>query len=222
MALLIAPPGKVIAVGLNYRDHARETNQKSPTTPMIFAHWTNALIGPGDPIILPPSEIDDRIDFEAELGVVIGSRARNVPAESALDVVSGYCCANDVSARKLQRYDSGGQHTMGKSLDTFDPIGALTPASEVPDPQRLRIRSILNGTVMQDSNTSEMIFSVAEVIAYLTRTVTLDPGDLIITGTPAGVGVFRKPKVLLQPGDEITIDIEGLAPLTNPVIAARD
>lgn len=219
MPLLIDRPGKVVAVGLNYLDHARETNQEPPATPMLFAHWPSALIGPGDAIVLPPPDIDDRIDFEAELGVVIGERVRNASVGSALDAVAGYCCANDVSARKLQRYDSGGQHTMGKCLDTFDPIGALTPASEVPDPQKLRIRSILNGTVMQDSNTADMIFSVAEIIAYLTRTVTLEPGDLIITGSPAGVGVFRKPKVLLQPGDEIVIDIEGLAPLGNPVVA---
>ncbi|MFE2995738.1 fumarylacetoacetate hydrolase family protein [Nocardia sp. NPDC059246] len=219
MPLSIDVPGKIIAVGLNYYDHAREIGVDVPDIPMLFGHWPNALIGPGDPIVLPDPALDHQIDYEAELAVVIGERVRGISAAEALDAVAGYCAFNDVSARTLQRTAGGGQQTMGKSLDTFDPVGAMTSAAELRDPQRLRIRTILNGQIMQDGNTSDMIFPVAEVIAYLTRTITLEPGDLIVTGTPAGIGVLRNPPVMLRPGDEVTIDIEGLEPLTNPVHA---
>jgi 2-keto-4-pentenoate hydratase/2-oxohepta-3-ene-1,7-dioic acid hydratase in catechol pathway len=158
------------------------------------------------------------VDYEAELGVVIGERVRNVSQENALEAVRGYICLNDVSARDLQFSD--GQWTRGKSADTFCPVGPhLVPAAEVPDPQALAIRCLLNGEVMQDSTTANMIFTVAEVISYATATMTLEPGDLIATGTPAGVGVFRNPPVLLKDGDEVTIEIEGLGALTNPVRA---
>jgi 2-keto-4-pentenoate hydratase/2-oxohepta-3-ene-1,7-dioic acid hydratase in catechol pathway len=214
--LPIERPGKIICVGLNYRDHAEEQGTDLPEAPLLFAKWQNALIGPGEPIVIPP--IVTKCDFEAELGVVIGDRARDVSLENALEAVAGYICVNDVSARDLQFAD--GQWTRGKSPDTFCPVGPrLVPRNEVSDPQALAIRAILNGETVQDSNTSNMVFGVAEVIAYITRTITLEPGDLIATGTPAGVGAFRKPPLYMQPGDEITIEIEGLGSLTNPVVA---
>ena len=214
--LPIDRPGKIVCVGLNYRDHADEQGTALPEAPLLFAKWQNALIGPGEPIVIPP--IVTKCDFEAELGVVIGQRVRDVSAENALEAVAGYVCVNDVSARDLQFAD--GQWTRGKSPDTFCPVGPrLVPRDEVPDPQALTIRAILNGETVQDSNTSNMVFGVAEVIAYVTQTITLEPGDLIATGTPAGVGAFRKPPLFMQPGDEITIEIQGLGSLTNPVVA---
>jgi 2-keto-4-pentenoate hydratase/2-oxohepta-3-ene-1,7-dioic acid hydratase in catechol pathway len=215
--LPIERPRKIICVGLNYRDHAEEQGVDLPTAPLLFAKWENALIGPGEPIAIPP--IVTKCDYEAELGVVIGSRVRDVSAEDALDAVAGYICVNDVSARDLQFAD--GQWTRGKSPDTFCPVGPrLVPRDEVPDPQNLAIRAVLNGETMQDSTTANMVFGVGDLIAYITQTITLEPGDLIATGTPAGVGAFRDPKVFMQPGDEITIEIEGLGSLTNPVAAA--
>ena len=219
MPLAIDRPGKVIAVGLNYLSHCEEAGLEVPETPMLFAHWPSALIGPGDAIILPGPAIDDMIDYEGELGVVIAETCRKVPVGAALDVVRGYCCFNDVSARSLQRNDSGGQHTVGKCVDTFDAVGAMMTSSAIPDPQSLRIRTIVNGETLQDGHTSDMIFSVAEIIAYASRTVTLEPGDLIITGTPAGVGNLREPQVFLKDGDEVTVAIDKLEPLTNPVRA---
>jgi len=210
-------PGKIICVGLNYRDHAEEQGVDLPTAPLLFAKWNNTLIGPGEPIVIPP--IVTKTDYEAELGVVIGSRASKVSAENALEAVAGYICVNDVSARDLQFAD--GQWSRGKSPDTYCPVGPqLVPRDEIPDPQKLAIRAILNGETLQDSTTANMVFGVAEIIAYVTQTITLEPGDLIATGTPAGVGAFRDPKVFMQPGDEITIEIEGLGSLTNPVTAA--
>jgi 2,4-didehydro-3-deoxy-L-rhamnonate hydrolase len=209
-------PQKIVCVGLNYRDHAEEQGVELPERPLLFAKWPNTLIGPGEPIRIPA--ISQNVDYEAELGVVIGRRASRVSADDALDFVRGYVVANDVSGRDLQFSD--GQWVRGKSLDTFLPVGELVPASEVPDPQSMPIRAILNGQTMQDSNTSNQIFGVAEVIAFVSQAITLEPGDLIITGTPAGVGAFRKPPVWLQPGDEITIEIDGLGRLKNPVVAA--
>lgn len=219
MPLPIDRPINVIAVGLNYLSHCEEAGLEVPATPMLFAHWPSAMIGSGDPIVLPGSDIDDAIDYEGELAVVIGQRCKLVPAERALEVVRGYCCFNDVSARSLQRSDSGGQHTLGKCVDTFDAVGAMTPAAEIPDPQTLRIRTIVNGETVQDGDTSDMIFTVAEIIAFVSRTVTLEPGDLIITGTPAGVGNLREPQVFLKDGDEVTVAIDKLEALTNPVRA---
>jgi 2-keto-4-pentenoate hydratase/2-oxohepta-3-ene-1,7-dioic acid hydratase in catechol pathway len=217
MALPIDRPGKIICVGLNYRDHAEEQGVELPTAPLLFAKWNNTLIGPGEPIVIPP--IVTKTDYEAELGVVIGSRVSKVSAENALETVAGYICVNDVSARDLQFAD--GQWSRGKSPDTYCPVGPqLVPRDEIPDPQKLAIRAILNGETLQDSTTANMVFGVAEIIAYVTQTITLEPGDLIATGTPAGVGAFRDPKVFMQPGDEITIEIEGLGSLTNPVTAA--
>jgi 2-keto-4-pentenoate hydratase/2-oxohepta-3-ene-1,7-dioic acid hydratase in catechol pathway len=214
--LPIERPGKIVCVGLNYRDHAEEQGAPLPEAPLLFAKWQNALIGPDEPIVIPP--IVTKCDYEAELGVVIGARVRNTSLESALEAVAGYTCVNDVSARDLQFAD--GQWTRGKSPDTFCPVGPrLVPRDEVPDPQQLAIRAVLNGETMQESSTSNMVFGVAALIAYITRTITLEPGDLIATGTPAGVGAFRTPPVFMQPGDEITIEIERLGALTNPVAA---
>jgi acylpyruvate hydrolase len=213
-ALPIERPGKIVCVGLNYRDHAKEQGVELPSAPLLFAKWPNALIGPGEAIVIP--RVSQQADYEAELGVVIGKRVRGVSKETALEAVQGYICLNDVSARDLQFSD--GQWTRGKSPDTFCPVGPeLVPATDVPDPQALGIRCVLNGEVMQDSTTANMIFTVAEIIAYASATMTLEPGDLIATGTPAGVGIFRDPPVLLKDGDEVTIEIEGLGALTNPV-----
>jgi 2-keto-4-pentenoate hydratase/2-oxohepta-3-ene-1,7-dioic acid hydratase in catechol pathway len=216
--LPIDRPSKIVCVGLNYRDHAEEQGTELPSAPLLFAKWPNALIGPGEPIVIP--HVSKQVDYEAELGVVIGERVRGVSQENALDTVRGYLCLNDVSARDLQFSD--GQWTRGKSPDTFCPIGPeLVAAADVPDPQALGIRCLLNGEVMQDSTTANMIFTVAEIIAYASQTMTLEPGDLIATGTPAGVGVFRDPPVLMKDGDEVTIEIELLGSLTNPVQAER-
>lgn len=212
----IERPGKIVCVGLNYRDHAEEQGVELPERPLLFSKWPNTLIGPGDAIELP--SISHKVDYEAELGVVIGARIKGVSVENALEAVRGYAVANDVSGRDLQFAD--GQWARGKSLDTFLPVGPLVPASEVPDPQALPIRTILNGETMQDSNTANMVFSVAEIIAFVTQAITLEPGDLILTGTPAGVGIFREPQRLLQDGDEVTIEIDGLGSITNPVRAA--
>ncbi|HZQ66781.1 MAG TPA: fumarylacetoacetate hydrolase family protein [Gaiellaceae bacterium] len=215
--LPIERPGKIVCVGLNYRDHAEEQGAPLPEAPLLFAKWQNTLIGPGEAIVIPP--IVTKCDYEAELGVVIGARARDVSAENALEAVAGYICLNDVSARDLQFADK--QWTRGKSPDTFCPVGPrLVPRDEVPDPQNLAIRAVLNGETMQESTTANMVFGVADLIAYITQTITLEPGDLIATGTPAGVGAFRDPPVFMQPGDEITIEIEGLGTLTNPVTGA--
>ena len=214
MPLPIERPQKIVCVGLNYRDHAEEQRTALPAAPLLFAKWSNALIGPGEPIVIP--QITQQVDYEAELGVVIGERVRNVSVENALEAVRGYLCLNDLSARDLQFGD--GQWTRGKSLDTFCPIGPeLVPATDVPDPQALGIRAVVNGEVLQDSSTSRMIFGVAEIIAHVSRAITLEPGDLIATGTPAGVGAFRDPPIWLRPGDEVTIEIEGVGSLTNPV-----
>ena len=206
MPLPIDRPEKIICVGLNYRDHAEEQGTELPEAPLLFAKWPNTLIGPGEPIVIPP--ITKQVDYEAELGVVIGRRVRGTSAENALDAVAGYLCLNDVSARDLQFSD--GQWVRGKSLDTFCPVGpALIPAADVPDPQALAIRALVNGEALQDSSTSNMIFSVAEIVAHTSQAIT------------AGVGAFRDPQVWLRHGDEVTIEIEGVGALTNPVRAAE-
>jgi 2-keto-4-pentenoate hydratase/2-oxohepta-3-ene-1,7-dioic acid hydratase in catechol pathway len=216
--LPIDRPGKIVCVGLNYRDHAAEAGLDVPERPVLFAKWATALIGPDMPIVLP--RISSQVDYEAELGIIIGRRVRALSPEDALDAVAGFICVNDVSARDLQFED--GQWTRAKSLDTFCPIGpSLVPVDDVPDPQRLRIRCLLNGEVVQDSSTAQMIFTVAEVIAFVSDGITLEPGDLILTGTPAGVGLGRKPPVYLADGDEVTIEIESVGSLTNPVQRKR-
>jgi 2-keto-4-pentenoate hydratase/2-oxohepta-3-ene-1,7-dioic acid hydratase in catechol pathway len=210
---MIDLPQKIVCVGLNYRDHAEEQGVALPERPLLFAKWPNTLLENGAPIRLPA--ISKQVDYEAELGVVIGRRASGVTGANALDFVEGYVVANDVSGRDLQFAD--GQWVRGKSLDTFLPVGELVPASAVPDPQALPIRAILNGEVMQDSNTSNMIFGVADIVSFISQAITLEPGDLIITGTPAGVGAFRDPPVWLKPGDEITIEIDGVGSISSPV-----
>jgi 2-keto-4-pentenoate hydratase/2-oxohepta-3-ene-1,7-dioic acid hydratase in catechol pathway len=215
MTVPIPRPGKIVCDGLNYRDHAEEQGAELPSAPLLFAKFTTSLIGPGDPIVIPSNV--SKCDYEAELGVVIGTRVRDVSKESAFEAVAGYVVANDVSARDLQFAD--GQWTRGKSPDTFCPVGPLVAAADVPDPHALGIRAILNGDTVQDSTTANLIFGIDEVISYVSRTSTLEAGDLILTGTPAGVGVFRDPPRLLAPGDEITIEIDGVGTLTNPVVA---
>jgi 2-keto-4-pentenoate hydratase/2-oxohepta-3-ene-1,7-dioic acid hydratase in catechol pathway len=212
--LPFARPSKIVCVGLNYRDHAEESGMEIPTWPLLFAKWPSSLIGPGRPIVLP--EQAKEVDYEAELGVVIGKRAQRVQVADALDHVAGYICANEVSARDIQFAD--GQWTRGKSPDSFCPVGPrLVPREEIDDPQALAISCLLNGDALQDSSTAQMIFSVAEIIAYVSQMITLEAGDLIATGTPAGVGVFREPKILLKDGDEVSVEIDGLGTLTNPV-----
>jgi 2-keto-4-pentenoate hydratase/2-oxohepta-3-ene-1,7-dioic acid hydratase in catechol pathway len=213
---MIELPQKIVCIGLNYRDHAEEQGAPLPERPLLFAKWPNTLIGNGDAIRIPP--VTRQVDYEAELGVVIGRRASRVSTDDALDHVRGYVVANDVSARDLQFSD--GQWVRGKSLDTFLPVGDLVPASTVPDPQALPIRAIRNGETLQDSNTGNMVFGVAEIVSFVSQAITLEPGDLIITGTPAGVGAFRDPQVWLEPGDEITIEIDGVGSITNPVTSA--
>ncbi len=215
MAVAIPRPGKIVCVGLNYRDHAEEQGADLPVAPLLFAKFPTSLIGPGDAIVIPP--IVTKCDYEAELGVVLGATVKQVSKENAFEAVAGYVVANDVSARDLQFGD--GQWTRGKSPDTFCPVGPLVPAADVPDPHALSIRAVLNGEVVQDSTTANLVFGVDEVISYASQTATLEAGDLILTGTPAGVGIFRKPPRLLEPGDEITIEIAGLGSLTNPVVA---
>jgi 2-keto-4-pentenoate hydratase/2-oxohepta-3-ene-1,7-dioic acid hydratase in catechol pathway len=215
-SLPIERPQKIICVGLNYHDHAAEGAQKVPERPLLFAKWPNTLIGPQEPIVLP--SITAKVDYEGELAAVIGRQARGLGVDDALDAVAGYLCSNDVSARDLQFSD--GQWVRGKTLDTFCPVGpALVPTSEIPDPQALRLKTILHGEVVQEAPTSDMIFSVAQIVAFVSEAITLEPGDLILTGTPAGVGIFRDPELLLKPGDEVTVEIEGVGTLTNPVTA---
>jgi 2-keto-4-pentenoate hydratase/2-oxohepta-3-ene-1,7-dioic acid hydratase in catechol pathway len=213
MPVPIQRPGKIVCVGLNYRDHAAERGEQAPEQPMLFAKWPTALIGPGDAIRIP--SISGKVDWEGELGVLIGRGGRGIPADEALEHVGGYLCLNDVTARDLQRAD--GQYSRGKSLDTFCPVSAPVPAASVPDPQALRIRCLVNGQVMQDASTGDMIFSVAQLISFVSQAITLEPGDLLATGTPPGIGEARVPQVFLQPGDEVTVEIDGVGTLTNPV-----
>jgi 2,4-didehydro-3-deoxy-L-rhamnonate hydrolase len=209
-------PENVFCVGLNYRDHAAESKAPVPQQPMLFAKWTSAMIGPGQPIVLPPDT--QEVDYEAELGVVIGKKCRGVAADKALDYVAGYVCVNDVSARDFQRTD--GQWVRAKSQDTFGPIGpCLVTRDEVADPQALGIRCSVNGRMLQNSNTREMIFGVRELIAFISRGITLQPGDVISTGTPPGVGFAQRPPVFLHAGDEVAVEIDGIGRLSNPVKA---
>lgn len=221
LARRLAPlvPANIFCIGLNYRAHAAETGAKLPENPVVFMKPTTALAGPDDEILLPACcTRGPEVDYEAELAIVIGKTARNVETATALDHVLGYCCANDVSARRWQKHGGGGQWVRGKSFDTFCPLGpVLVTAEEIPDPQKLRVRALLNGEVMQDGNTADMIFGVAELISFLSRDTSLLPGTVILTGTPAGVGFTRTPPVFLAPGDEIRIEIEGIGQLSNRV-----
>jgi 2-keto-4-pentenoate hydratase/2-oxohepta-3-ene-1,7-dioic acid hydratase in catechol pathway len=221
-AVLRAPipdPPKVICLGLNYRDHAAETGAPIPAEPILFSKFATAVIGPGAAIELPA--VSRQVDFEAELVVVIGRPGKDIPRDRAYDHVAGYTVGHDVSARDWQLHKPGRQWLAGKTFDTFAPTGpALVTADEVPDPHALGIRLRLNGQTMQDSCTSQLIFRVDAVIAYLSQIVTLEPGDLIFTGTPSGVGMARTPPVWLKPGDVVEVEIDGLGTLRNPVVQA--
>ena len=217
---LLAPvprPGKLICIGLNYRDHATESNMPIPESPVVFSKFTTAVTGPNEPVVLPAASA--KVDYEAELAFVIGRRAKNVTKERAMDYVLGYTMVNDVSARDLQFAD--GQWQRGKSCDTFAPMGeCIVTTDEIPDPQRLTIKLRLNGQTMQDSSTDQLIFGIPELVAFLSETITLEPGDVVATGTPPGVGFARKPPVFLKDGDVMEVEVEGLGVLTNPVAAA--
>jgi 2-keto-4-pentenoate hydratase/2-oxohepta-3-ene-1,7-dioic acid hydratase in catechol pathway len=213
----VPDPHKIVCLGLNYRDHAAETGATLPKDPILFSKYATALIGPGAAIVLPA--VSKEVDYEAELVIVIGKRGRNVSADQATGYVAGYMVGHDVSARDWQLKKDGKQWMVGKTFDTFAPTGpVLVTADEVPDPHRLAIRLRLNGKTMQDSNTSQMIFSVPATVAYLSQVFTLEPGDLIFTGTPPGVGMARKPPVWLKGGDVVEVEIEGLGVLRNEVV----
>jgi len=208
-------PVNIIAIGLNYRRHAAETGAKVPDHPLVFAKLTSSVIGPGDAIRLP-TDAPDEVDYEAELAVIIGRTARHVSQADALNYVLGYTCANDVSARDCQKHRDR-QWTRAKSFDTFCPLGPALLIDPTINPDALPIRSRLNDQVMQNSATADLIFSVPTLISYLSDHFTLLPGTAILTGTPEGVGVARQPPAFLRAGDQITVEIDGIGPLTNPV-----
>ena len=213
-------PQSILCIGLNYRLHAEETRSPLPEHPILFMKLPNSIQNPEDPIILPRTLVSDRVDYECELAVIIGKPARNVRPENALDYVFGYTAANDVSARDWQKNGGGGQWCRGKTFDTFCPLGpVLVTKDEIPDPGNLGIRTLLNGEVMQSSNTNDMIFDVSSLIAFLSGSTTLMPGTVILTGTPSGVGMARNPRVFLKEGDVVSIEIDQIGTLTNPVIA---
>jgi 2-keto-4-pentenoate hydratase/2-oxohepta-3-ene-1,7-dioic acid hydratase in catechol pathway len=208
---------KIICVGRNYAEHAAELGDEPPAAPLLFGKFENALIGPGEPIVLPPEAT--HVDAEAELCVEIGRGGRRIQETDALDHVRGYRCANDVSARNIQYSES--QWLRAKGFDTFCPLGSeVVTVSELGDGSGLRVVQRLNGEVLQDGNTSDLIFSVPFLVAYISNAFTLEPGDVILTGTPAGVGWGRDPKVSLQPGDVVEVEVEGIGVLQNPVVAA--
>jgi 2-keto-4-pentenoate hydratase/2-oxohepta-3-ene-1,7-dioic acid hydratase in catechol pathway len=207
----VPKPSNIIAVGLNYRDHAGEANFKVPEYPLIFAKFPNSIAGPHDPIVIPSGDM--QVDNEAELAVVIGRCGKAIRADAALDYVAGYMALNDVSAREWQFADK--QWTRGKSCDTFRPTGPLTTRDEIPDPHNLRVIGRFNDEVFQDSNTSKLLFRVPQLIAFISEAITLEPGDIIATGTPSGVGVFRNPPVFMRPGDVAEVEIEKLGVLRN-------
>lgn len=217
---ILAPirnPSKVIAIGLNYMDHVREQGMQPPTLATMFTKYPSSIVGPGDAIRWDPA-LTSKVDYEAELAVVIGKRASKVEEADAYDYIAGYTNCHDVSARDLQ-LEKGDQWIMGKSLDTFCPLGPyLVTKDEIADPHALGIRCLVNGEALQDSNTRELIFKIPYLIAYLSRGITLLPGDVITTGTPDGVGAFRKPPVYLKHGDVVTVEVEGLGELTNPCV----
>jgi len=215
---IVPNPEKILCIGLNYADHAAETGKPLPDVPVVFNKAPTALSAHGRKIVLP--RVSQEVDAEAELTVVIGTAGRYIAEEDALSHVAGYTCGNDVSARDWQIRRAGGQWFLGKSFDTFAPVGPyLVTADEIPDPSGLRVRSIINGQTMQDSTTDQFIFTVARLIAEISQVCTLTPGDLILTGTPPGVGMARKPPVFLQPGDVVEIDIEKVGTLRNEVAA---
>ena len=221
VARLLAPiePAMIICIGLNYRRHAQETNAKIPQFPVVFFKGLNTVQHPGEPILLPTHLKSDEVDYECELAVVIGRRCKNVSRARALENVLGYTCANDVSARDWQKERGGGQWCRGKTFDTFCPLGpCLVTADEIPNPNALAIRTVVSGEVLQDWNTNDMIFDVPALIEFLSGSTTLLPGTVILTGTPHGVGMARTPRRWLRSGDSVSIEIEKIGTLTNPVL----
>jgi 2-keto-4-pentenoate hydratase/2-oxohepta-3-ene-1,7-dioic acid hydratase in catechol pathway len=211
----VPPPEKVICIGLNYRDHAIETGADIPTEPVVFSKFNTALIGHSEAIQIPPNAT--QVDYEAELVVVIGRGGKNIRLASAMEHVFGYTCGHDVSARDWQKGRPGGQWLLGKSFDTFGPIGpCIVPKHKIPDPSNVRVRMILNGETVQDSTTAQLIFDIPTLIAHLSTIMTLSPGDLIFTGTPPGVGAARNPPRFLRAGDCCTVQIDHIGSLTNP------
>jgi 2-keto-4-pentenoate hydratase/2-oxohepta-3-ene-1,7-dioic acid hydratase in catechol pathway len=207
-------PGKIICIGLNYRDHAEESGMPIPETPIIFSKFSNCAIASEQPIRIP--SLSSKVDYEAELAAVIGRRCKSVDADDAMDHVFGYMNFNDVSARDFQFAD--GQWQRGKSCDTFAPMGPfIATADEIPDPHNLRIQFRLNGDSLQDSNTDQLIFNIPALIEFISQSITLEPGDIIATGTPPGVGFARNPPVFMKSGDVAEVQIEGLGILSNPV-----
>lgn len=214
----VPDPDKIICLGVNYREHAAEAQQELPAVPMFFAKFRNSLIGPTSPVLLP--RVSTQIDYEGELAVIIGTRCKEVSEQEALQYVAGYSIMNDVSARDIQLQTS--QWTAGKALDTFAPMGSgIVPASSIPDPQTLMLTTRVNGQVVQHDSTANMLFSVATAIAFLSSLMTLEPGDIIATGTPSGVGFKRTPPLFLQEGDVVEVEIERIGRIRNPVIRAR-
>ncbi len=221
VAQRLAPlaPCDIYCIGLNYAKHAEEGGKPIPEYPVVFMKSSSAVQHPGEPIVLPRKLRSDRVDYECELAVVIGRACKNATRDEALDYVLGYTCGNDVSARDWQKKGGGGQWVRGKTFDTFAPLGpVLVTQDEIPNPNDLRIRTTLNGQVMQDWSTSDMIFDVPRLIEFLSGSTTLLPGTVIFTGTPHGVGFARKPPVYLQPGDSVTVEIEKIGQLTNQVV----
>ena len=216
----VSRPSKIIALGLNYMDHARESKGTIPKVPLLFAKFPNSLTGHKEPLIWS-MEITKKVDFEAELAVIIGRKIYRPQPHEVMDAVFGYACANDVSARDLQFGD--GQWVRGKSLDTFCPLGPwIVTREEIPDPHSLAIRTTLNGTTMQDSSTAMMIFKIPEIIHFISRQITLIPGDVILTGTPHGVGTFREPSIYMKDGDVVVVEIEKVGRLVNPCKVLED
>jgi 2-keto-4-pentenoate hydratase/2-oxohepta-3-ene-1,7-dioic acid hydratase in catechol pathway len=211
-------PPNIIGIGLNYAKHAAETGIERAEIPIMFLKATSSLIAHGDPILLPQAGPNE-VDFEAELAVVIGKPTKNVSPDQAMEFILGYCCANDVSARDWQINKQKKQWSRGKSFDTFCPLGpCLVTKDEIPNPNRLHIQTEINGTIYQDSNTANMIFPVPELVSHLSQSMTLLPGTVILTGTPEGVGFTRQPPVFLKEGDRVTISIEKIGQLSNPVV----
>jgi acylpyruvate hydrolase len=214
----VPDPDKILCLGVNYREHAAEAQQELPAVPMFFAKFRNSLIGPSSPILLP--RVSTQIDYEGELAVIIGSRCKEVSEQEALQYVAGYSIMNDVSARDIQLQTS--QWTAGKALDTFGPMGpGMVLASDIPDPQTLMLTTRVNGQVVQHESTANMIFSVATSISFLSSLMTLEPGDIIATGTPSGVGFKRTPPLFLQEGDVVEVEIERIGSIRNPVMRGR-
>jgi 2-keto-4-pentenoate hydratase/2-oxohepta-3-ene-1,7-dioic acid hydratase in catechol pathway len=217
---LLAPivPTEMLCIGLNYREHAKESGAEEPKYPVVFMKSSNALQNPGDPIEIPRHLASEKVDYEGELAIVIGRTCKNIAKEQALNYVLGYTIANDVSARDWQRERGGGQFCRAKSFDTFAPIGPrIVTTDELPDPQALRIRTTVSGEVLQDGSTADMIFDVATLIEFLSGSTTLLAGAVILTGTPPGVGMGRTPPRWLRAGDEVSVEIDGIGKLTNPV-----